>query len=132
MRPEPPWGTIDSSIADTRTMRGNKHHHRTAEDLPDDVVAWVRTHFPAGEIEAALAVLTAAVIHTGEIPSDRLLRSAAVGSSGRLQRLQYYVGLLAIDWRDVIVAGEYEPENLQLVRVRDLTAPIPTDTNGPG
>ncbi len=78
-----------------------------------------------------MAVLVAAVIHTGETPSDRLLRSAAVASSGSLERLEYYVGLLAIDWRDVIVAGEYEPVNRQLVRVRDLAAPIPADSAGP-
>jgi hypothetical protein len=113
-------------------MHKSRHHHRTIEDLTTDVVAWSRAHFPANEIEAALSVLTTAVIHTGEIPSDRLLRSAAIGSRGRLERLQYYVGLLEIDWRDVIVAGEYEPVNLQVVRVRDLNSPIPTDTNEKG
>ena len=86
-------------------MRKRKHHHRTEEDIPTDVVDWVRVNFPANEIEAALEVLITAVIHTGEIPSDRLLRSAAIGSKGSLERLQYYVSLLEIDWRDVLVAG---------------------------
>jgi len=37
-----------------------------------------------------------------------------------LVKLAYYVDLLKIDFRDVIVAGEYESSNGKLVRVRDL------------
>ena len=94
--------------------------------LPADVVAWVRSHFAEDTVDAALAVLASASIHTGEFPSERLLRSAALGSRGSLEKLQYYVGLLAIDWRDVIVAGEYENVDRKLVRVRDLNKPIPS------
>jgi hypothetical protein len=38
-----------------------------------------------------------------------------------LEKLRYYVGLLAVDYRDVIVAGEYEIVDRQPVRVRNLT-----------
>lgn len=38
--------------------------------------------------------------------------------------LVYYVDLLKIDYRDVIVAGEYESRNGNLVRVRDLSKPF--------
>lgn len=102
---------------------------RSEADLPCDVVDWVRSHFSDDESTAALKVLLAAVIHTGETPDARLLRSAALGSEGSLERLQYYVGLLAVDWRDVIVAGEYAVVNHQLLRIRDLTMPIPPNTD---
>lgn len=93
--------------------------------LPPDVIAFVYTHFPDEEREAAIATLSAACIHTGEPPGDRLFRCTVMASNGDLTRLQYYAGLLAIDWRDVIVAGEYEVQGHGLVRVRDLSEPIP-------
>lgn len=67
--------------------------------LPEDVERW-----PAG---------------------PRLLRCMAVGSKGDPERLRYLVGLLQIDYRDVIVAGEYEPRGRQLVHVHDFNQPIP-------
>ena len=117
-------------------MHKNEPHRRTEADLSPDLVAWVRAHFPKSDTVTALEILVAAVIHTGEYPDARLLRSAALGSAapgveGDLDRLRYYVGLLAIDWRDVIVAGEYAAVNHQLVRVRDFTLPIPPDTDPP-
>jgi len=51
-------------------------------------------------------------------------RCALVASQGSLAKLQYYVGLLAVDYRDVIVAGEYEVVEGKLARVRDLTMPF--------
>lgn len=94
-------------------------------NLPPDVVAYVRSNFPSDAREAAIATLSAARIHTGEFPGERLLRCAAVASEGDLLRLQYYVGLLAIDWRDVILAGEYAVTKQGLAKVRDLCEPIP-------
>jgi hypothetical protein len=54
----------------------------------------------------------------------RLLRCALAASWGSLERLQYYVRLLEVDFRDVILAGEYEAIDGKLVRVRDLTRPF--------
>lgn len=99
--------------------------------LPADVVGWVRSHFVAAEAAAALDMLAGALTHAGEFPEDRLLRSAAVASGGSLERLHYYVALLALDWRDVVVAGEYVPRDGELVRVRDLSQPIGADGRKP-
>ena len=93
-------------------------------NLPTDILAYVQARFPLTEQEAALAVLLAARLPTGAFPEVRLLRCAAVASAGDLLRLQYYVGLLAIDWRDVIVAGEYVVRDRQLIKVYDLGQPI--------
>jgi len=74
-----------------------------------------------------LALLAAPVIHDGSLASPRLVRSAAVASGGSLQRLSLYIEMLKQDWRDVIVAGEYEPGAAPKMRVRDLSQPIGDD-----
>lgn len=94
-------------------------------NLPPDVVTYVRAHFSADEWDAVTATLLAACIHTGAFPEERLLRCAAIASGGDLLKLQYYVGLLAIDWRDVIIAGEYALQEQGLTRMRNLYIWIP-------
>ena len=93
--------------------------------MPDDVFRFVLREFPPGEEDEALSLLRSAVTHTGEPAGDRLLRCAAVASHGNLERLTRQVDQLKRDYRDVIVAGEYESRGGKLVRVRDLTQPIP-------
>ena len=92
--------------------------------LPDDLVHWVSAHFSAADHEAALSCLRQAVTHTGEPASARFLRCAALSSGGELGRLRQQIAQLRIDWRDVIVAGEYSVRNKKLVRARDLGKPI--------
>ena len=92
--------------------------------LPEDLVRWVTTHFSAEDSAAALACLKLAVTHTGEPASPRFLRCAALSSGGELKRLQQQIAQLRIDWRDVIVAGEYSVKNKKLIRSRDLAKPI--------
>ena len=92
--------------------------------LPDDVVRWVSRHFSGGDVDAALATLGSAVDHTGEIVSPRLVRCAAVGSRGDLARLRLLVADLRIDWRDVIMGGEYEIRDGKPVQVHDFISPI--------
>ena len=92
--------------------------------LPDDVVSWVSRHFGAGDVESALALLGSAVDETGQPVGPRLIRCAAVGSRGDLERLRLLVADLRIDWRDVITAGEYEMREGKPVHVHDLNNPI--------
>ena len=92
--------------------------------LPDDVVRWVSRHFGGADAAAALSALRSAVDHTGEVPSPRLLRSAAVGSQGNLEHLRLLVGQLRTDWRDVIMSGEYEMRDGKPVQVHDFNSPI--------
>jgi hypothetical protein len=93
-----------------------------------DVERYVARRFVMIERAQALALLEAPVIHDGTAASPRLVRSAAVASGGSLQRLSYYIEMLKQDWRDVIVAGEYNPDANPNVRVRDLNQPIGDDT----
>jgi hypothetical protein len=92
--------------------------------LPDDVVRWVSRHFTGGDVESALVMLASAVDHTGELVAPRLLRCAAVGSRGDLARLKLLVADLRIDWRDVIMGGEYEMREGKPVQVHDFNSPI--------
>jgi hypothetical protein len=96
-------------------------------NLPADIHAYVQARFPVSEREAAIGTLLSACIHTGAFPEERLLRCAAMASEGDLLKLQYYVGLLGIDWRDAIVAGEYAVLECGLTRMRNLNEPISLD-----
>lgn len=95
--------------------------------IPDDVVKFVARRFSAPHQAEALALLAEATTHDGSAPGPRLLRCAAVASGGSLERLRYEVETLKHDYRDVIVEGEYVPNGMKLVRVRDLNEPIPDE-----
>jgi hypothetical protein len=93
-------------------------------ELPEDIVRWVSLNFNEIEREQALSRLREAVLHDGKPAGVRLLRCAAVASNGDLKGLDEYIDMLLIDWRDVIVAGEYDSQDGKLVKVRDLNNPI--------
>ena len=93
--------------------------------LPEDLERWIGRHFAAAEVNMARELLASAIDHAGAVPGARLLRCAAVGSRGELVRLRYLVGLLQIDYRDVIMFGEYDVVDGKLVHVRNLNEPLP-------
>ena len=93
--------------------------------LAADLERWIAAHFPAADIDIAREVLANAIDHAGAAPGARLLRCAAVGSRGDLVQLRYLVGLLQIDYRDVIMFGEYDMIDGKLTRVRNLSEPLP-------
>ncbi len=95
--------------------------------LPPDLEQYVRQCFAAPERLEALQLLNAAVLHDGKKPDHRMLRSAVVASDNTLGGLKERVTGLATDYRDVIVAGEYEMRDGELVRIRDLSKPIQLD-----
>jgi hypothetical protein len=98
--------------------------------LPEDVLDWICSNIAADERKTAISLLESAVTHEGTPPEPRLLRCAAVASRGEIERLRRNVERLRIDYRDVIMAGEYEVENSKLKRVRDLSLPIPGGRGG--
>ena len=93
-------------------------------ELPQDVRTFIERTFPPDQLREALRILCRARIEDGTIPESRLLRCAAFASGGSLEHLTYLASLLAVDWRDVIMAGEYELRNKATVRVRDLSQPL--------
>ena len=92
--------------------------------IPQDVITWVEHNFNSSEIELALSMLDSAVIEDGSPASPRLLRCAAVGSRGKIVNLAHFIKELRVDWRDVIVGGEYEMRGDDLVKVYDFERPI--------
>jgi len=89
--------------------------------LPDDIIKRLHQSFSGADREAAIALLDNARLHDGSPPEPRLQRCALIAAKGSLEQLHYYVKLLALDFRDVIVAGEYESVDGKSVRVRDLS-----------
>jgi len=76
------------------------------------------------EREIASALCRSATIHDGSSAGPRLIRCALVASRGSLDRLRVEIEHLKIDYRDVIMAGEYITKDGEHVRVRDLNEPI--------
>lgn len=70
--------------------------------LETDIVDRVRADFGPTEGPAALDELSASG-RTG-----RIARCIVVAASGSLERLRQLIGMAASDYRDVIVAGEYD------------------------
>jgi hypothetical protein len=93
-------------------------------NLLPDLIARIAVLFEAGRREEASQVVRDARLHDGGVPDARMQRCVIEASRGSMDKLRYYANLLKVDYRDVIVAGEYEPRNGKLVRVRDLTQPL--------
>lgn len=92
----------------------------TTLSLPNDVVRYIEKHFPAELRDEATSILLSAKLETNEFPSPRLLRCALFASEGKIDQLRRCVALLAIDWRDVIMAAEYEMQSGKSLQVRDF------------
>jgi hypothetical protein len=90
--------------------------------LLDDISRRVDESFAIADRPAAVALLSDAVLHDGAAAGPRLQRCALVASKGSVERLKYYVDLLKVDYRDVIVAGEYD--SIDDKPVRDLNLPF--------
>ncbi len=92
--------------------------------LPEDLLDWIWSNFDESERQVAVSLLESAAIHDGTPAEARLLRCAALASRGDIEKLRRNVERLGIDYRDVIMAGEYELENKTLKQVRYLNLPI--------
>ena len=92
--------------------------------VPQDIVTWVEHNFSSSDASLALSMLKAAVIENDEPASPRLIRCAAVGSRGQIERLALFIKELRVDWRDVIMGGEYEMRDGKLVQVHNFERPI--------
>jgi len=92
--------------------------------LLPDILSFIKREFPPQEQARAVALVDTAVLHDGKPAGPRCQRSAVVGSYGSLERLESLIADLKKDYRDVIVAGEYEVREKKLVRVRDLAQPF--------
>jgi hypothetical protein len=92
--------------------------------LTPDIERFIARKFNASDRDAALALCRSATIHDGSTAGPRLIRCALVACDGSLESLRGELEHLTVDYRDVIVAGEYVAKDGELVRVRDLNEPI--------
>lgn len=94
-------------------------------NFPKDIRSYIERHYPEDQRKEVISLLASAVLHDGNPPGDRITRCALFAGRGDLEKLKYYIDLIAIDFRDVIVAGEYELREGKLVQVRDLSGKLP-------
>jgi len=96
--------------------------------LPDDVVRFVERSFSQVDRAEALEILRDAVIEDGSPAIPRLVRCAVISAHRDVGRLRKQVAHLKVDWRDIVVEGEYVVRDGKLRRVLDLDNPIPEET----
>jgi hypothetical protein len=92
--------------------------------LTEDVERFIARRFAPADREAARSLCASATIHDGTPAGPRLIRCALFASVGSLEKLRGEIEHLAIDYRDVIMAGEYVFEHGDPVRARDLNQPL--------
>lgn len=97
--------------------------------FPQDIDAYIIRVFGKKKSEKVVEILRQAKLHDGRSPSDRLVRCMLIASEGTIEGLARSARLLETDFRDVIMCGEYELENGQSVRVRDLDLPFSERAN---
>ena len=95
--------------------------------LPEDVARYVERSFSQVDRAEALEILRGAVIEDGSPANPRLVRCAALSAHRDVGLLRKQVAHLKVDWRDIIVEGEYVVRERKLIRVLDLDNPIPED-----
>jgi hypothetical protein len=93
-------------------------------ELPCDIRSFIEHAFLEADWTRIQGLIGAARLHDGTAPNARLIRCALVAARGSMEKLGYNLNLLAVDYRDVIVAGEYDVIKGKLVVVRDLAQPI--------
>lgn len=92
--------------------------------LPADLEAFLARRFHGAALDEARALLAAARDQAGAPATPRMLRSAAWASRGDVAALRRLCAQLAIDWRDVLVAGECEPGPTGPRHARDFDRPM--------
>jgi len=94
------------------------------EPLPEDVVNRVREEYKERADEVLLLLLARREIGSGEFFGDRLIRCVVFAAKGNLSRISELIALGLRDYRDLIMAGEYDHKSN---RRRDLTASFLVD-----
>jgi hypothetical protein len=100
---------------------------KTQLNLPKDIVDYVSRSYAEEEVSTVMAALENAKLHDGRDPDLRMLRCAIVGSKNSVEGVERLISGLAVDYRDVIVAGECANKDGKLVQVRDLSLPFSSD-----
>lgn len=91
------------------------------EPLPDDVDARLHKDFGNHAVKVKEQLLLKRGYGSSSFLGDRLIRCIIFAASGDELRIGKLIELAQQDYRDVIVAGEYDRQN---IRKRDLNKPF--------
>ena len=92
------------------------------EPLPPDVVAQLGRDFGDRAALVAAMLLTGRRLGSSDYISDRLVRCIVFAAHGDESRVQPLIELKRLDFRDVIVAAEYDA--LAMRQLRDFNRPF--------
>ena len=95
-------------------MTQDQHPSRSLPNYPADIVDWIVAHFDADAIPYVHLLLE-------DLKSDRLSRCALFLSGRSIEKLKAEVELGKADFRDLIVAAEYDRKDNQ---IRDFNQPF--------
>ncbi len=84
--------------------------------LPTDIIARIERDFPRSEDEKLVSGILSS-LQTNE--RDRVIRCILFAAAGDVKKIGELESLAKIDYRDVIMAGEYEYPSHK--RLRDLS-----------
>jgi hypothetical protein len=85
-----------------------------------DIQSKIRRDFSPSDVYAAIEAIQGWDVEVKGLLDDRRIRCAVYLARGSLDRLRQMIALGMQDWRDLIMAAEYEGE----VRVRDFDHPF--------
>lgn len=91
----------------------------TTPSLPPDILARIAADYPADRRDATIEALIALSEVTRE--PARVARCVLVVANGDPSKFKQMINLARTDYRDAIVAAEYDRENR---RLRDLSKPF--------
>jgi len=91
--------------------------------IPEDIVAKIRRDFAEDDALTVLRLLSEFHRDNPEL-SERILRCIAFLAKGSFEGFASAVELARLDWRDLIVAAEYDGCSGEENRRRNLNAPF--------
>lgn len=89
--------------------------------LPIDIEDYYKKKFPPELQEEVLKLLVSIESRNKELAHPRLLRCLLFNSSNNIQSLRNQIEELFFDYRDVIVAAEYDKEKGEIKHIRDFS-----------
>jgi hypothetical protein len=93
--------------------------------LPEDIITKVRRDFSEDDALAILQLLAEFQIKNPDL-SNRILRCIVFLAHGNFDEFARAVAMARLDWRDLIVAAEYDGFSGEENRRRDFNLPFST------
>lgn len=109
---------VRSVLFDRRTKTSNYMALRS------DTQLFIARTFTGPDRTAAFLFCRSATMEAGSPASPRLIRCALVSGGGSMERLRIEIAHPRINWRDVIMSGEYVSKDGRFTQVRKFNEPF--------